>query len=121
VISPEALGVLGATPEAAGDRLSAAYLMSVAAQVLRDVGSLEARARRENKRVATLTLDAEVRFASAHARAAFADELSSAVATLVAKYHDEHAPDGRSFRLVLGVHPATAGAKPSPGADGGRA
>lgn len=120
VISPEALGVLGATPEAAGDRLSAAYLMSVAAQVLRDVGSLEARARRENKRVATLTLDAEVRFASAHARAAFADELSSAVATLVAKYHDEHAPDGRSFRLVVGVHPAAAGARPAPGAAGGR-
>ena len=118
VISPEALGVLGATPEAARDRFSAAYLMSVAAGVLRDVGTLEARARRENKRLATLTLDAEVRFATAAARSAFADELAAAVASLVARYHDDDAADGRSFRLVVGVHPAAA-AKAA-GEEGGR-
>jgi DNA-binding transcriptional ArsR family regulator len=45
VISPEALQLLGTTPEAAGDRYSAASLMSAAAQTIREVATLESRAR----------------------------------------------------------------------------
>lgn len=105
VISPDALGALGATAEVAQDRLSAAYLISTAARVIREVADLEARARREGRRVATLTLDAEVRFSSAEARAAFAEELGGAVGRLVAKYHDERAPGGRRFRVLAAVHP----------------
>ncbi|HEY6739596.1 MAG TPA: ArsR family transcriptional regulator, partial [Actinopolymorphaceae bacterium] len=51
-------------------------------------------------------LDGEVRFASATDRAAFARELSEAVTSLVSKYHDDSAPDGRAHRLVVAVHPA---------------
>jgi DNA-binding transcriptional ArsR family regulator len=119
VIGPEALGVLGTTPEEAGDRLSAGYLMSLAARMLRDVAGLVGRARRESKRVATLALDAEVRFASAAARAAFAEELAEAVAALAARYNDDQAPEGRSFRLVVGVHPSVGAAKTA-GTEGGR-
>jgi hypothetical protein len=56
--------------------------------------------------VATFAIDGEVRFASAAARAAFAEELASAVTHLVAKYHDESAPRGRDHRVVVAVHPS---------------
>jgi len=122
VISPEALGPLGLTLDAAPDRLSSAYLIAAAGRTIRDVGALEARARREQKRLATLTLETEVRFATAESRAAFAEELAATVARLAAKYHDERAPNGRRFRLLTAVHPAAkpaaaAGSSPTEGKD----
>jgi DNA-binding transcriptional ArsR family regulator len=113
VISPEALGLLGGSAELVRDRFSSAYLLAAAGQAIRDVGTLEARARKEKKRLATLTLEADVRFADADARAAFAEELADAVARLAAKYHDEHAPDGRRFRLLAAVHPAAVDSTPN--------
>src|SRR6185503_13817921 len=103
---PEALGALAATPAEAADRFSAAHLMSAAARVIRDVATLQTRARGQGKRLATLTLEADVRFASAETRAAFAEELTDVLAALVSKYHDERTPGGRRFRVVAGVHPA---------------
>jgi predicted transcriptional regulator len=105
VISPEALGALGSTAESARDRLSASYVIAVAARTIQEVSSLENRARAQHKRVATLGLDSEVRFASAESRAAFAEELADQIAVLVAKYHDDKTPGGRRFRLVALVHP----------------
>jgi len=86
--------------------LSSAYLLATAGRVIREVGALAAQARADDKRLATLTLDAEVRFASAEKRAAFARDLTEAIARLAAKYHDERAPGGRRFRLLAAVHPA---------------
>ena len=106
VISPEALGPIGLTQDTAPDRLSSAYHIAAAGRTIRDVGVLEARARGEQKRLATLTLETEVRFATAASRAAFAEELAATVARLAAKYHDERAPNGRRFRLLAAVHPA---------------
>lgn len=106
LISPEVLGALGRTPEERQDRFSASYLMAAAGRLLRDLSEHAARAEASHKRVATLTLETDVRLASAEARTAFAEELSSAVASLVAKYHDAAAPGGRSFRLVVGAYPA---------------
>jgi DNA-binding transcriptional ArsR family regulator len=105
IISPEALGAAGPTPETVSDRLSAAYLIASAGRAIRDVASLETRAREEGQRLATLTLDADIRFASAERRSAFAEELAEAVARLAAKYNDERAPGGRGFRLLAAVHP----------------
>jgi DNA-binding transcriptional ArsR family regulator len=109
LISPEALGELGPTAETAADRLSSAYLIAAAGRTIRDVAALEARARKEGKRVATLTLETEVRFASAEARAQFADDLAEAFARIAARYHDDRAPGGRRFRLLASVHPVPAG------------
>lgn len=111
VISPEALGVIAPGHDStrsvsAEDRLSAAYLMTAAANTLRDVAELDARARQERRRIATLTIESEIRFASAETRAAFAEELANTLAALVAKYHDDEAPGGRRFRLLTAVHPA---------------
>lgn len=105
VISPEALGELGPTAETAADRLSGAYLIAAAGRAIRDVATLEDRARKAGKRVATLTLEADVRFANAESRAAFAEELSNALARIAAKYHDDRATGGRRFRLLAAVHP----------------
>lgn len=106
VISPEILGRLGSTPEERRDRFSAAYLVSAAARLIRDLAGVKSRADTAGKRIATLTLEAEVRFESAADRNAFAEELATTVARLAAKYHRAGAPGGRSFRLLVGCHPA---------------
>jgi len=105
VISPDALGTLGPTADAASDRFSASYVVAVAARTITEVSTLDARARQEARRLSTLTLDSEIRFASPESRAAFAQELTDRLAELVAKYHDDVAPRGRRFRLVAIGHP----------------
>jgi DNA-binding transcriptional ArsR family regulator len=105
LISPEAFGAVAPTADLAADRLSSAYLMAAAGRTIRDLAAMESRARREGKRLATLTLEADVRFASAAARAEFTEELADALARLAAKYHDDRAPGGRRFRLLTAVHP----------------
>jgi DNA-binding transcriptional ArsR family regulator len=120
LISPEALGALGVPAEAAPDRFSTAYLIGTAGRAIREVASLEARARREGKRLATFTMDADIRFASAESRAAFAEELSDAVARLAAKYHDEQAPGGRPFRVLAAVHPTIGATNQEPRGEGER-
>lgn len=107
VVSPAALGDAAADPTRT-DRLSSAYLIAVAARLVREVGQLASAADRAGKPLATLTIDTEVRFASAHDRAAFTAELADAVATLAARYHDDAATGGRSHRLVVASHPSPA-------------
>ena len=105
VISPGALGAAAPDPARAPDRLSAHWLIAVAARTLREVGELLNGATKAGKRLATFTIDGEVRFASAADRAAFAEELAGAVTALVGRYHDENAPGGRPHRVVVAVHP----------------
>jgi DNA-binding transcriptional ArsR family regulator len=105
VVSPEALGDLGSDPSQVPDRLSARYLIALGARIVREVAGLVRRAECEDKRLATLGLDAEIHFRSADERAAFADELARGVAALVARYHDVSAPGARPHRLVVASHP----------------
>jgi DNA-binding transcriptional ArsR family regulator len=88
------------------DRFSAAYLVSTAARVIRDLATICLRAGKARKRVATLTLETEIRFATAESRSSFAEELTATVAHLARKYHDEHAEGGRRFRLIAASYPA---------------
>ena len=106
VIDPAVLGRLGADPNQFQDRFSAAYLVAVAAKTIRDVAGLRTRAEKAGKRLATFTLQTEVRFASAPERAAFVEELTAEIARLAAKHHDEQTPGGRRFQFVLGGYPA---------------
>ncbi len=106
VISPVALAAVQPDPARSPDRLSAHWLLALAAKLVRDVGALLVGSAREHKRVATFAMEGEVRFASAADRAAFAEELAGAVAALVSKYHDESAPHGRPHRVIVAVHPA---------------
>jgi DNA-binding transcriptional ArsR family regulator len=106
VISPTALASVEPDPARSPDQLSASWLLAVAARLVRDIGTLITGAAKARKRVATFAIDGEVRFASAADRAAFARELSEAVTTLVSKYHDESAEQGRDHRIVVALHPS---------------
>ncbi len=105
VVSPAALGALGADPDRSADRLSASYLIALAARVVREVGELWRRARRADKRLATLSLDSVISFRSPTDRAAFTRELTALVASLASRYHDEGAPGARPHRLVIASYP----------------
>ncbi|MGD9690158.1 MAG: helix-turn-helix domain-containing protein [Phycisphaerales bacterium] len=124
VVSPAALGPVAppADPGKAMDRLSAGYLIALAARVVREVGQLLRTAEELSppKRLATLSLDTEVVFRSAAERAAFTGELTAAVAQLVSRYHDESAPGGRRHRLMIGAYPAPRAFTPSAEAHPGK-
>jgi DNA-binding transcriptional ArsR family regulator len=96
VVSPAALGAAAGDPARTADRLSARYLVALAARIVREVGGAL------SKPPATFALDSEIRFASAADRAAFADELTRAVTGLISRYHDD---GGRPHRLVVAAHP----------------
>ncbi len=114
VVSPDALGGAAARPDTVRDRLSAAYLLALAGRLIREVGGMSVRAREQDERLPVFALDADVRFRSAAERAAFAQELTAATVRLVARYHDDSAPDGRTHRVLVGVHPAPADAPIGP-------
>jgi predicted ArsR family transcriptional regulator len=105
VVSPGAMGPVATDPARSADRLSASYLIALAARVVREVSDLVTRAKKAGKRLPTLSVDAEVRFRSAEERAEFSNALAAAVKNLVARYHDESAPGGRRHRLVIVAHP----------------
>jgi DNA-binding transcriptional ArsR family regulator len=105
VISPAALAALEPDPSRSPDRLSAYWLLALAARLVRDVGRLLVGATKARKRVATFAIDGQIRFASSADRAAFAEELSHALAGLVAKYHDQAAERGRDHRVIVAIHP----------------
>ena len=114
VISPTALAALQPDPSRSPDRLSARWMIALAARLVRDVGELLVGAAKARKRLATFAMDGEVRFASARDRAAFAEELTTVVTRLIGKYHDESADGGRSHRVIVAVHPSV---KTEPGTD----
>jgi DNA-binding transcriptional ArsR family regulator len=105
VVSPGALGPVAADPDRSDDRLSASYLIALSARAVREVGELWRAARAKNKRLATLSIDTAISFRSPADRAAFTSELSDAVTSLAARYHDESDSQARSYRLVVAAYP----------------
>jgi DNA-binding transcriptional ArsR family regulator len=104
VVSPAALGVSDADL-ARTDRLSSRYLIAIGARLVHEVAALVRGADLAGKTLATLSIDTEIRFASAAERSAFTAELTREVTRLAARYHDETAPGGRWHRLVVAAHP----------------
>ena len=108
VVSPAALGPIATDPGAGffnTDRLSARYLIALAARIVREVSDLARRATEIDKRLPTLSIDTVIRFKSAADRAAFTNDLTNAVTSLVSRYHDAAAIEGRDHRLVIVGHP----------------
>ncbi|MGK9167600.1 helix-turn-helix domain-containing protein [Inquilinus limosus] len=108
IVSPQALGPVAADPGRTSDRLSASYLIALAARIMREVTGLWRSAIRAEKRLATLSIDTEIRFSSPADRAAFTQELTTSIAALAARYHNASAPGGRDHRLVLMAYPKPA-------------
>jgi DNA-binding transcriptional ArsR family regulator len=106
LFAPTALAGAAADRALLTDRFSAAYLAATSARALDDLARLKRAADREGKRIPTLTLEAEVRFATPAAQRAFADALTRAFADVVAQFHNETAPEGRTFRVFACGYPA---------------
>lgn len=114
LVSPEALGPVAPDPGTVEDRLSAAFLLALSARLQREVGGAAERARAGGWRLATLSMDAELRFESARQRRAFAEALRDAVAAVIAEHAapavaDDGSPGtGTPYRLMLGCWPVPA-------------
>jgi len=106
VVSPGALGGVAPDKNKRIDKLSASYLIALGARMVREVGELVRLAHESGKRLATLSVDTEIRFRNSADRAAFSAELTEAIARLASKYHDESAPGGRNHRLTVVAYPA---------------
>ncbi|MFT4038511.1 MAG: helix-turn-helix domain-containing protein [Thermomicrobiales bacterium] len=107
LVSPAALGPAASAPERVTPHLSASYLLALAGRVVREVGGLlhRTRASGSSATVPALAVDTEIRFRSPAERAAFSDELLTAVTALAARYHDPAAPYGRDYRVLVLAHP----------------
>lgn len=101
VVAPDVLQGAAIDPNEVADRLSAAYLIAVNARTVSEVGAIAGSAV-AGTRVPTLTVDTVIGFGSPDDRAAFAADLQSAVAALVARYHHD---DGRPHRLTVSSYP----------------
>ena len=105
VVSPGALGAAANDPARTTDRLSARYLIALAARVVREVGEPrpprrgagQAAGHAGHRRRDPLPLGRRPRRVRRRAR--------RAVAALVSRYHDAPAPGGRPHRLVVAAHP----------------
>jgi DNA-binding transcriptional ArsR family regulator len=105
VLDPLVAGPLGRVePAGTGDRFSATYLVAVAARAIRELSELMRRAVVRRSRLATAALNTSVRLRSPAQFGVFIDELTEAVAQVVARHHHEGG-DGRWYRVVAGVYP----------------
>jgi len=105
VVNPAMLGALADDPAQTRDRFSSAYLIAAATSLMRDVTMLRERAAAVDQKLATFTMESEIRFASPAAFRAFTEDLASAVAALAVKYDRPSTPGSRGFRLAMGSYP----------------
>jgi DNA-binding transcriptional ArsR family regulator len=102
VLDPATIGSLAADPDEMGDRFSATYLVALASRALRELAELLDRAK--GKRLATASVNTRVRVRSPAAFAEFQEDLTQAVARVIAKHHDDRG-QGRWFRVLAGAYP----------------
>ena len=111
VLSPEILGALAARHGEVEDTASAAYQHSLLARSQGDLSRATRAASAQGKRLATLSITADVRFLSAQQRQAFTGALERALADVVAHFsaptrrEDGSDAPGRPFRLLVACHP----------------
>jgi DNA-binding transcriptional ArsR family regulator len=113
VLAPRLLGELGLSADEARDRFSSTYLLAAANRIIEEVGAMRPRAEAAGKKLPTLTLQTEVRFASARSQNEFLEELLATFSELVDRHHRPDVPGGRSFRISLLGHPALAPEQPA--------
>jgi DNA-binding transcriptional ArsR family regulator len=103
-IAPQLLGALGTDPKQVADKASSAYQVAVAAEVAQTVATMREQAETAGKRLPTVTMQVDVRFASAADQKAFGAELTEAITGLVQRYH---CAEGKTFSFAILGHPAT--------------
>jgi DNA-binding transcriptional ArsR family regulator len=110
-IAPKTLGGVAVDTQTVADVFSSAYLSAVAGRALNDLAALGRAAAARGKRVPTITLETAVRFATPGDQRRFADELTAALNTLAARYHQPDAVQGRTFRVFACGYPAVPSQK----------
>lgn len=111
VLSPELLGKLAADPAQVADTFSAKYLLGLASKLQSELARSAELAAAEGKRLATLSINTELRFISPDQRAAFTAELQRAIVEVAGRHSspfsktDGSPTEGRPFRLVVGCYP----------------
>jgi DNA-binding transcriptional ArsR family regulator len=111
VLSPELLGKLAADPAQVADTLSAKYLVGLASKVQSELARSAELAAAAGKRLATLSINTELRFTSPEQRAAFTEALQRAIVEVAGRHSSPFASadgtvaEGRPFRLVVGCYP----------------
>jgi len=111
VLSPELLGKLAADPAQVADTFSAKYLLGLASKLQSELARSVELAAAAGKRLATLSINTELRFTSPEQRAVFTRELQRTLLDLAARHSSPFAKadgspaEGRPFRLVVGCYP----------------
>ena len=111
VLSPELLGKLAADPAQVADTFSAKYLLGLASKIQAELAHSAELAAAAGKRLATLSINTEVRFTSPEQRAAFSEELQRAIVEVTGRHSspfakpDGSAAEGRPYRLIVGCYP----------------
>lgn len=93
--------VVGALPEEQ-DRFAADTLLAGGARLVRDVAAARTAAAERGQRLLTFAIEAEVGFARPADLERFADALADRVAELAAEF----GPGERTYRVLIGGHPA---------------
>ncbi|MHA7262383.1 ArsR/SmtB family transcription factor [Arthrobacter sp. TMN-37] len=117
VISPSVLDPVAPDPARFADRFSAFWLLALASRMVGELGRLITGAAKAGRPLATFGIDGDITFRSAAERAAFVEELGTAVARLVDSYNaPADLPGGRRHRLVVALHPTPKadGSHPTP-------
>ena len=110
VFSPELLGQLAADPAQVADTFSAKYLLALASKLQSELARSAELATAAGKRLATLSINTELRFTSSEQRAMFTEELERTLVDLAARHSSPFAKadgspaEGRPFRLVVGCY-----------------
>jgi len=115
VLSPELLGKLAADPAQVADAFSAKYLLGLASKVQSELARSADLAGAAGKRLATLSINKELRFTSPERHTAFTEELERAIEEVTVRHSasftktDGSPDEGRPYRLVLGCYPIPPG------------
>lgn len=102
-VDPAALDQAVARDVPPEDRFSASYLVAVAARAIRELAGLLERAAGEGRRAASATVQSEIGLATPDDFRDFVDDLTGAVARVVARHHDPGS-GGRRFRIFTGTY-----------------
>lgn len=111
VIVPQAAGPAAPDLDELADATSAARLVALASRMQGELTAVVHTAAVQQRRVATLSINADIRFASADQRTTFALALQHAVETVVGEHSvpmrtaEGRPNEGRAFRLIVACHP----------------
>jgi DNA-binding transcriptional ArsR family regulator len=119
LLSPELLGRLAADPAQVADTFSAKYLLGLASKLQSELARSADLAAAAGKRIATLSINTELRFTSPEQRAAFIEELQRAIVEVAGRHSspfskaDGSAAEGRPYRPVVGCYPIPPAIEPA--------